>query len=210
MAQTGQEALDAVDSFFETTWGAQATPASHPAAEDPAQHPGQPLPIMLPGAAPPAPPPQQHQHLARQSSHAEAHELAAHAAMGSYALAAVQQNGGNSGPPAHPHTARPAMPSRRSSFDGALHALIPGLSACIVWQRRDFLLKQEGSAVVCLQRALWISASSRMNERILQNLAPVCEERFQAFGRVLDVSQGSLSFSNMMKDRMHSRHKQIH
>ena len=124
------------------TWGAQAIPCVPPSSwQDPAQHPGQPLPIMLPGAAPPAPPPQQHQHLARQNSHAEAHALAAHAAMGSYALAAVQQNGGNSGPPAHPHTARPAMPSRRSSFDGALHALSGVVTLALLWQRRDFLAK---------------------------------------------------------------------
>lgn len=127
-----------MDSFFETTWGAQATPMSHPAAEDPRQHPGQQQPVMLPGAAPPAAPPQQHQHLARQSSHAEAHALAAHAAMGSYALAAAQQNGGISGPPAHPHTARPAMPSRRSSFDGALHALVLGLSAALYGSGETF------------------------------------------------------------------------
>jgi hypothetical protein len=110
--QTGQEALDAVDSFFETTWGAQATPAPHPAAEEPPPHPGLQ--------------PQQHQHLPRQGSHADAHALAAHAAMGSYALVAAQQNGGISGPPAHSHTARSAMLSRRSSFDGALHALCRG------------------------------------------------------------------------------------
>lgn len=104
--QSGQEALDAVDSFFESTWGAQAIPASHPLAE---VHPLPPL--MLPLSLPSAPP---QQHLSRQNSHAEAHALAAHAAMGSYALAA-----GQNGMPALPllHT-KSALHSRRNSSDG--------------------------------------------------------------------------------------------
>ena len=102
MLQTGQEALDAVDSFFESTWGAQATPASHLLAE---AHPLPPL--MLPLVAPPQ------QHLSRQNSHAEAHALAAHAAMGSYTLAAAQ----NGMPTPQLHT-KSALHSRRNSSDG--------------------------------------------------------------------------------------------
>ncbi len=55
----------------------------------------------------------------RQNSHAEAHALAAHAAMGSYTLAAAQN-----GMPALPqlHT-KSALHSRRNSSDGGASAL---------------------------------------------------------------------------------------
>ena len=106
VVQTGQHALEAMDSFFESTWGAQSTPASHPEEVHPLQ------PLMLPISVPLAPPPQQH--LSRQNSHAEAHALAAHAAMGSYTLAAAQNS-----TPALPqlHT-KSALHSRRNSSDG--------------------------------------------------------------------------------------------
>ena len=101
-----------MDSFFETTWGAQATPASHPSE---GAHPLPPL--MLPLSMPSAP---LQQHLLRQNSHAEAHALAAHAAMGSYTLAAAQN-----GMPALPqlHT-KSALHSRRNSSDGGASALL--------------------------------------------------------------------------------------
>ena len=110
-AQAGQEALDAVDAFFETTWGAQSTPAAQPVDESPALQPAM-LPASVPLGAP--------HHLARQGSQ-DAHALAAHAAMGSYALAAAQ-NGGlhalNGAPgPQHLHT-KSALHSRRNSSDG--------------------------------------------------------------------------------------------
>ncbi len=110
-----------MDSFFESTWGAQATPASHPLAE---AHPLAPL--MLPLAAPPQ------QHLSRQNSHAEAHALAAHAAMGSYTLAAAQ----NGMPTPQLHT-KSALHSRRNSSDGGSPFLCaPFAEAEATWARQ--------------------------------------------------------------------------
>ena len=110
-AQAGQEALDAVDAFFETTWGAQSPPAAQPVDESPSLQPG-----LLPVSVPLGPP----HHLARQGSQ-DAHAMAAHAAMGSYALAAAQNGAlhAQSGAPArqHLHT-KSALHSRRNSSDG--------------------------------------------------------------------------------------------
>ena len=108
-AQAGQEALDAVDAFFETTWGAQSPPASQPVDETPA-----PQPVILPGSVPLGP----LHHLARQGSQ-DAHAMATHAAMGSYALAAAQNGGMHAlnGAPGPQHT-KSALHSRRNSSDG--------------------------------------------------------------------------------------------
>ena len=122
--QAGQEALDAVDAFFETTWGAQSPPASQPMDESPALQP-----VMLPGSVPLA----LAHHLSRPGSQ-DAHAMAAHAAMGSYALAAAQNGGapalnGAPGPGQRLHT-QSALHSRRNSSDGECSRACKTMSIC--------------------------------------------------------------------------------